>query len=475
MLRSSSKLEEGIALWRNGKTNEASGIFEAIIREGSHDETAWFWYSYTRDTNQEKISALNRCLILFPNNETPRKALAALREQERIASQKAQEHITEKIKENSASTKLVPVSVQEAPDHGKGRSGNLPWILVSLGVCLLLFSSIAFITQYNSLQYRYRKLESNNQVITQNLVQLNRQYTALEEEKTGLTNQYNSLVEQHNSLSNDYSALLNQYSGLSEAHARLQSDYDSLDFKHSELIGKFDELSGEYRSLDAIALKPPFIFIHDRTVEMTFYDTDGQLIKWSTPFSGLETSIEKGNSTRQKMMEQGWYTTEVYTNDGEKLGIRNFSIFVNPQPFEKVMPKIYNSSTNAYEFVYRTWNIIKQLSNYASEDYETPRYPYETLLAGGGDCEDLSILFASLIQAAPVNWYVDLVYVDADSFLDPQTHNHVLVYIDTGEETFLVETTNDQEMLPYNDGVVGWLASNLDSLSEDSYYPVYLH
>jgi hypothetical protein len=61
-----------------------------------------------------------------------------------------------------------------------------------------------------------------------------------------------------------------------------------------------------------------------------------------------------------------------------------------------------------------------------------------------------------MIAAAPVDWEVDLVYLDADHVLSPEEPNHVIVYIDTGDKRYYVETTSPEAMLPYPDGVNGW-------------------
>jgi hypothetical protein len=77
-----------------------------------------------------------------------------------------------------------------------------------------------------------------------------------------------------------------------------------------------------------------------------------------------------------------------------------------------------------------------------------------------------------MIRMAPVDWYVDLLNVDLDHLDDPREGNHVVVYVDTGQETFIIETTNDVDMLPYDKGVTGWLAGNLHK--EHNPQPVYL-
>lgn len=76
--------------------------------------------------------------------------------------------------------------------------------------------------------------------------------------------------------------------------------------------------------------------------------------------------------------------------------------------------------------------------------------------ADDGDCEDTAILFASMILAAPVNWVVELVYLDADLPANPQEVNHIAVSIDTGSQKYLIETTEGKEMQPYTSGVTGW-------------------
>jgi len=50
-----------------------------------------------------------------------------------------------------------------------------------------------------------------------------------------------------------------------------------------------------------------------------------------------------------------------------------------------------------------------KLSNMSAETVETPRYPLETLVGSGGDCEDTPFGWPVWIKAAPVDWYVDLV------------------------------------------------------------------
>lgn len=474
MSMSSHLLKRAIGLWESGQKSQSHRLLETIIYNDRCNEAAWVWYIYTSENDKEKVAALENFLTIFPQHAMARKALASLqREIPQSVPARPTTEIIQRKRESLPSLKPVPSPVP--PPTPRSQPKSAAWVLVVLGFCLLLFSLAASVTRYGSLQLKYQSLAANRELITRNFEQLSRDYESLKSENVALSNQYNSLLGEYQGLNSRYSTLQATYDILSNEHSILRNNYDSLSLEHNQLIDKYNGLAGDYNRLDSVALKPPYIFIHDRIVQTTFYDTNGHLISWNTPFSGLEYAIERGDILRRQILDEGRYTTTVYTESGDVLSIRDFSVFVTPDPFDQVMPNIYHSSTSAYDFIYRTWNIIGQLSNYASEETETPRYPYETLLAGGGDCEDLSILFASLIKAAAVNWYVDLVYVDSENILDPQKHDHVLVYVDTGQEAFLVETTSDQVMLPYDRGVVGWLAANLESNNEEDRFPTYLH
>lgn len=70
---------------------------------------------------------------------------------------------------------------------------------------------------------------------------------------------------------------------------------------------------------------------------------------------------------------------------------------------------------------------------------------------GEGDCEDTSILAASMLKAMPENWNVSLVTMDSDNPASPEELNHVIVYVETGEYSTFIETTSSEEMNPYQE------------------------
>ena len=438
------EIEHGIALWKKGQKTEARLVFNTIIKNDRRNENAWIWYIYSLETVGEKIAVLENFLRMFPNHKVGVKALENLRMDGRqnVPIQTHQKPNPQKNRKVDQAARRPLQSTRTVK-----RSGGSPilWLLTNTSVCFLLAGSTFLTSRYNSLLSEVQVLRSDNQVLTQNYSQLSQDFQSLNSTNLTLLSENNDLIGRQNSLNTEYSLL-------------------------SE---KFTALTGSYTNLNTIALKPPYIFVHDRKVDATFYGADGQLISWVTPFSELEYDIENGAKTSSLIVDQNDQTTRVSRKDGSLVWIRDFSIFITPHTFKNLTPELYGKSATPYEFIHQAWYMIGQLSNYASEDIETPRYSLETLLAGGGDCEDLSILLASMIKAAPVDWYVDLVYVDRNNIHDPQEPNHVVVYINTGRETFIVETTDDQDMLPYDEGVTGWLAGNLQR--EHDSQPISLH
>lgn len=142
-------------------------------------------------------------------------------------------------------------------------------------------------------------------------------------------------------------------------------------------------------------------------------------------------------------------------NGNKDITVMDFRPYVDDSGFENVVKDLYYQIGDDEEFINEIWYMVAQLTTYSSDIEETPKYPHETLLSGGGDCEDTSILVASLLKAVPKNWDIELVYIDADNPENPKTVNHVIVYVDTGSDKYFIETTSKTEMNPYGE-VEGW-------------------
>lgn len=455
-------LARGIVFAKEGRDTTARSLFKVVIEEEPKNQLAWGWYVQTFRDEDEQIQAFNEYLHVFPQDQVAQNFQASL------------------LKRQYERWKQVAVDAVQKVDHTehvlersekKSRKTLSVWVGV---LSLILIFSICFITLFSLRTIKLLSTQSENLITNYGILEKN--YQSLQAAFDTLNNDYSLLLTNYIDLEGRYNNLSADFSDLNDRYSIVYSDYQTLITEYNDLVSKYVALTGEYDRLENISLQPPYISVHNREITMAFYDLKQNLVYWTTPFSNLEYYIIQGNKTRDSMFNRGENVNRLFMDDGASFLTGDYSLYIDTYSFTRVVGSIYNKANSDDEFIREIWQIVGQLSEYASEDeQEIPRFPSETMLAGGGDCEDLSILFASMIMAAPTNWYVDLVYIDADNVLNPQDPNHVIVYIDTGQRTYLVETTNNVVMEPYVNGVRGWLNSQVSSQLASERYPVNLH
>jgi len=267
---------------------------------------------------------------------------------------------------------------------------------------------------------------------------------------------------------------VNEYDGLVAEHNKLVNDYNELSADYNELIAHYDEYGQqveEYKKqIEAYlqnlpkllegAIVPPYILIKERKVDITFRNLDGNVEYWEIPAESLEAQIRVGWAMRDVDISAMQYLglNEIanrFDSDSKYVNLVGHGQYLDYKPyvikenFEPIASKFYSGHPDDESRIREVWNMVTQLNTYSKEIKETPRLPLETLLLGGGDCEDLAILTASMLRAMSANWSVQLVYMDADNPTDPKVINHVTVYVDTGSYTTFVESTSNSEMSPW--------------------------
>lgn len=197
-------------------------------------------------------------------------------------------------------------------------------------------------------------------------------------------------------------------------------------------------------------VKEPTVEIKDQTISWTLYDSKGNEYIWSLP-------IDKSKR----------YVGNIWTYDhlnlynevtGETYSVVDFRPFVG-RSFSAVIDDVYHNSHNDDDFLYEIEYIVSRLTTYSFEIGEYPRYAADTLVQGGGDCEDLAILIADMLRSSKFtrDWKIQLVYMDGNSPNLPLDMNHVILYVDNGYSTRLIEATSGQpgqDHYPY--GIKGW-------------------
>lgn len=412
-------IERGIAFAEDGLEATARSLFRAVIEEEPKNQLAWGWYVQSFSNEAERIQAFDQYLRIFPHDQTARKLQASLLKRQnalwqRLAADAAQEVAT--FQEGVAQE-------IKKKDRAIHQSRLVATMISSFLVCVICIASFASTTRINSL-----------------------------------SNQVNHLRTEYGVLEKAYSSLDTDFKTLSINHSTLISEHDTLKDKYNQLVEQHNNLLGEYDWLKSIAITPPYILTNGRNVHLAFKKIDGSIAYWDVPFSALENNLERGNVLRDKI-NSGSQEYSLYlrnTNTAENFYVPDYRFFVDRSPFVNVIRDLYNQSPNSDTFIREVWNIVAQLTTYSADITDTPRYPLETLLAGGGDCEDTAILFASMVLAAPVDWKVQLVYMDGDHPTHPLTMNHLSVYVVTDQQAYHVETTGKSEVDPYPDGVNGW-------------------
>jgi len=228
----------------------------------------------------------------------------------------------------------------------------------------------------------------------------------------------------------------------------LAAEFSSLQNKHSELETIYSELRTEHAVTLAEleqSLTVPYTSISGREITWAWKDMGKKLHKWTLSIDSYRSWIEKSKP----------YETILLKCGGTTYAMVDYIPYVHPDEFSEVIPSFYLECADEREFAQEIFNLVSQLTVYSEDIGEVPRWPVETFTEAGGDCEDLAILFASLLKAAPYPYKLSLVYMDADNPTDPQRPNHVIVRVEADDWKVFVECTNEQGW-GYYQRVVGW-------------------
>ena len=172
--------------------------------------------------------------------------------------------------------------------------------------------------------------------------------------------------------------------------------------------------------------------IENGKIKWTLFDSKNNQYDW-------EISIQ----TYESYMQLSTYPMQtIQYSDGRKDKIGNFSNHV-VKFFTNVIDDIYENSYDNDNFIFEVWHIVSNLTIYSSDIGEYPRYAIETLVRGGGDCEDTVILMADMLKSSKhtENWKIQMVYFDSHNPTNPKHVNHVALAVDTGTSCGILETT----------------------------------
>ncbi len=287
------------------------------------------------------------------------------------------------------------------------------------------------------------------------------------QDSSQLTNQYNDLVQKYNALlqkTNDltqkYNDLVQQNTSLSQQNNALLQQNNDYRAGMEKLSNEVDKYNKQLQSALEGAIVPPYITMNGRKATYAFRNLDKKIESWSFDVETLEANTITGTFMRGfdiselnrlglSSIAQKFINGTKYVKLGGKFTLLDFRPYILKDNFLNSATNFYSRHTDDESRIKEVWNMVTQLCPYTGEMKETPRLPLETFLFGGGDCEDLAILTASILKGMSSDWNVELVYMDSDNPTGYKTINHVSVFVDTGKYKTFVESTQKDNMSPY--------------------------
>ncbi len=191
--------------------------------------------------------------------------------------------------------------------------------------------------------------------------------------------------------------------------------------------------------------------IVDQKVNWFVQDSKGNQYHWSIPVSSYESHVIADRNYEYFYFEG---------SSGKPFNVIDHTKYVGTS-FRNVIDELYDNSSSDTDFVYEVWYIVSKLTTYSFDIGEYPRYAIETLSRGGGDCEDTAILIVEMLKSSShtKDWKFEFLYFNSDNLVNPDEIDHVVPVINTGEKTFIIESTakTDEGMNMWNGkSIFGW-------------------
>lgn len=290
--------------------------------------------------------------------------------------------------------------------------------LVVGGVVSYGATSMILTPQVNELQASYDALKTEYDALSQGHTTLITEFNTLSEENEDLTAQYQKLTNDYNSLTQDYNSLTQDYNELNSSHNHIQISYDDLLNEYELLVA-------------ALPLSPQPISAE--TIEKE-YDWFFKGRYWTLSLSIPETQYEYyKNKERVPTDDYSVYVTHPYDDEYINTIIKKFNFIALEEDL---------TESEKINLVISFVQSLPYTSDEVTTPYdEYPRYPLETLVDNGGDCEDSSILTASLLKA--MNFDVILIAPTAHMAIGVNMDAYGTYWTSNGDKYFYLETTGE--------------------------------
>lgn len=225
------------------------------------------------------------------------------------------------------------------------------------------------------------------------------QIEGLQESVDRLTSDYEALTGEFNALADEHEALNQQLQNLQDEHTDLLGDHETLTSEYEALTEQYQQLQSEYETLlsdyeaafGGLDISPESIPVLEK------------LYTWE--WGGAERSVA---ITVPELLYDYYSGKERY----QTTDYRGYILHPLDDGYLDALLYEFNliqveeglSVENKTSLVVSFVQSMEYALDEDSKDLaEYPRFPVETLVDGGGDCEDTGILMASLLDAMGYN------------------------------------------------------------------------
>jgi len=250
--------------------------------------------------------------------------------------------------------------------------------LGALLIGVILGGGAGFAYIYTVLTPQIEGLQSTVDGLQADLAALDAEFNALTDEHEELQQQLQTLQGEYDSLSTDYDTLVGEHGTLRDQYQQLTSEYESL-------------LSDYEAAFGGLGFSPDSIPVIDKEYTWTWEGVERTVtVKVPEALYNYYSGKERFTTTDYR-----GYVLHPYDDAYVAVLVREFAVIqVEEGLTDEERLKLMISFVQDMDYV-------RDPASAGQGDY--PKYPVETLVDGGGDCEDTSILMASLLESSGFN------------------------------------------------------------------------
>ena len=282
----------------------------------------------------------------------------------------------------------------------------------------------------SSISQLLSQTEEENANIKSSIDETKIEYNDLNKVYSSLSNNFNSLSTQMKSLTDEYENLNETYNSLFDSHSKILVQNQDLTSQYIALEIEYDEILTAYeRVVNALPVEPI-------TTSLETYD---KTYLWS--YQGRQYSLQLSIPESHYLYYQGldriptddWsiYVTHPYDDDYIDVIIRKFNNIAIDRGYTEIQ-KVNLVISFVQNLPYTSDSVTTSFDEY-------PRFPLETLVDGGGDCEDSAILTAALMDA--MSYPIVLLGLPGHMAVGIGISGTGSYYEYEGEEYYYLETT----------------------------------